>query len=130
MERQRILVDTSILIDHLRKAQKNQTYFYRATLQYECVISAITEFEFVVGCTPNNAVFVQHLLQIVPVLGFDSECVKTAATIYQQLKRKNQLISLPDLFIGATALTHNISLLTLNQVHFKRISGLTLCDLY
>lgn len=129
MERQRILVDTSILIDHLRKTQKNQTNFYRATLQYECVISAITEFEFVVGCTPNNAEFVQQILQIVPVVGFDSECVKTAAAIYQQLKRKNQLISLPDLFIGATALTHNLSLLTSNHTRFERISGLTLCDL-
>lgn len=62
MERERILIDTSILIDHLCKTQKDKTLFYRLSSQYNYMISAITEFEFSVGSTPKNRKFIQQLL--------------------------------------------------------------------
>ncbi|GEM_PF-4389454 len=55
MERERLLIDTSILIDHLRKTQKDKTVFYLLSSQYDCLISAITEFEFSIGSTPPIA---------------------------------------------------------------------------
>jgi predicted nucleic acid-binding protein len=126
MERERLLIDTSILIDHLRKTQKDKTLFYQLASQYDCLISAITEFEFSIGSTPQNRQFTEELLQRLPVLPFDSICVKTAAEIYRDLKAKNQLISLPDIFIAATAITHDIQLLTLNRKHFDRVENLKL----
>lgn len=38
----------------------------------------------------------------------------------------NELIEIPDLFIGATAKYHNLKLATLNTKYFKPISGLQL----
>jgi tRNA(fMet)-specific endonuclease VapC len=90
------------------------------------VISTITEFEFSIGSTPPNRQFTEELLAKLPVLPFDSACVKTASEIYRVLKANNQLISLPDIFIAATAITHDLQLLTLNRKHFERVENLKL----
>lgn len=126
MARARLLTDTSILIDHLRKTQKDRTIFYQLSSQYDFTISAITEFEFRVGSSPNNRAFIDFLLNRLPVLPLDSACVRVAVEISQELKISNQMISLPDILIAATAVTHKLPLLTLNQKHFSRIAKLTL----
>lgn len=126
MDRQQILIDTSILIDHLRRSNKDRTAFYRAAQQHECVISVITEFEFRVGSTAANRSFVTALLDTMPVLSFDSACVGAAVDIYRDLRARNQLIALPDLFIAATAVAHEVPLLTLNLSHFERVGDLKL----
>lgn len=126
MERERILIDTSILIDHLRKPQKDKTIFYRLASRFNYLISAISEFEFTIGTTQKNRQFTEELLARLPILSFDSACVKTASAIYHDLKAKNQLVSLPDIFIAATAITHDLQLLTLNRKHFERIERLKL----
>jgi len=81
MERERLLIDTSILIDHLRKTQKDKTVFYQLASRYDYLISAVTEFEFSIGSTPQNRPFTEELLAKLPVLPFDSTCVKTATEI-------------------------------------------------
>ena len=126
MERERLLIDTSVLIDHLRKLHKDKTVFYQLAFHCDYIISSITEFEFFVGSTPRNHQFIEELLVMLPVLPFDSACVKVAAKIYRDLKAKNQLISLPDIFIAATAIAHDLQLLTLNRKHFERIENLKL----
>ena len=126
MERERLLVDTSILIDHLRKPQKDKTIFYQLTFQYDYSISSITAFEFSVGATPRNHQFTEVLIASLSILPFDSVCGIKAAEIYRELKARNQLILLPDIFIAATALTHDLQLLTLNRKHFERIENLKL----
>lgn len=78
MERERLLIDTSILIDHLRKPQKDKTTFYQLSTKYDFVISAVTEFEFLIGSSPANRQFTEKLLAGLPVLPFDSACVKSA----------------------------------------------------
>jgi len=121
MERERILIDTSVLIDHLRKSKKESTILYKLSRSSVFFISSVTEFEFRVGSTLHNGEFIEKLLSKIHVLPFDSICVKTASQIDQDLKAKNQLISLADIFIAATALAHNLQILTLNTKHFKRI---------
>ena len=128
MAREQLLIDTSLLIDHLRKQRKDQTLFYRVTFEHECLISAITEFEFRVGSTPKNHQFIEEVLQDLPVLPFDSACVQVASDLYQELKGHNQLLALPDMFIAATAIVHQLPLLTFNRAHFARISRLKLSE--
>jgi predicted nucleic acid-binding protein len=126
MDRQRILIDTSILIDHLRREHKERSAYFGAAQRFDCSVSAITEFEFRVGMTTANRSFVEALLDITPILPFDSACVHAAAGIYRNLKAVNQLIALPDLFIAATAVAYDLPLLTLNLSHFERVGELTL----
>ena len=124
MERGRLLVDTSILIDHLRKSQKDRSLFYQLSLRFDYVISVVTESA--IGSSRNNQEFTSALLANLTTIPFDSDCTQTAVQLYQQLRRTNQIIPLPDLFIAATAMTHDIPLLTLNRRHFSRINQLTL----
>ena len=49
-----------------------------------------------------------------------------AVSIYRSLKKKNQLIDIPDLLIGATAIAHSLKLATLDEKHFSRIEGIEL----
>jgi predicted nucleic acid-binding protein len=125
MDRQRILIDTSVLIDHLRRQNKERSAYFQAAQQFDCSVSVITEFEFRVGATQANQDFVSALLDLTPILSFDSACVHAAASIYRDLRAVNRLIALPDLFIAATAVAYDLPLLTLNRTHFERVSALT-----
>jgi predicted nucleic acid-binding protein len=51
-----------------------------------------------------------------------------AIQIYQRLKSAGNLIDLPDLFIAATAIAHELPLATLNTKHFERITELILVE--
>ena len=126
MEDRRVLIDTSILIDHLRKRRKDSTLFYEVAQKNECFISSITEFEFTVGSTQKNREFTDKLLKKLSVLPFNSDCVRIAVRIYHDLKLKNKLISLPDIFIAATAVANKLPLVTLNLKHFGNIDKLEL----
>ena len=59
------------------------------------------------------------------VLPFDNKIALKAGQIYQELRKKNQLIEFRDIFIAATCLIHELPLATLNKKHFERIEGLT-----
>lgn len=68
MGHQRILIDTSILIDHFRKIQKNKTIFFQYSTRFNYVISSFTEFEFLIGSSPVNREYVEKLLSKLSVL--------------------------------------------------------------
>ena len=129
MARDKLLIDTSILIDHLRKSQKDRTLFYQLSLRFDYVISVVTEFEFAVGFLCQQSPIWRSIVGTILYLTFDSACAQTAIHLNQQLKADNQLIAVPDLFIAATALTHDLTLLTLNHKHFSRITQLKLYPL-
>jgi tRNA(fMet)-specific endonuclease VapC len=54
--------------------------------------------------------------------------VDRAAEIYGSLRRRGQPISDADLLIAATALLHDLSLVTGNEDHFKRLDGLRIIN--
>jgi len=56
----------------------------------------------------------------------DDKCANEAARIVKQLKSKNQIIEIPDILIGATAIANELPLATLNKKHFERIENLIL----
>ncbi|HHT9114502.1 MAG TPA: type II toxin-antitoxin system VapC family toxin [Candidatus Wunengus sp. YC65] len=126
MESPQILIDTSILIDYFRKRHKDKTLLYSLSFTYRFAISTVTEFEFFAGLSAIHLKFTNTLFANFLILPFDSTCTQTASEIYKNLKSKNQLISPPDIFIAATAISHNLSLLTLNKEHFEREHGLKL----
>ena len=126
MESPQILIDTSILIDYFRKRYKDKTLLYSLSFTYRFAISTVTEFEFFAGLSEIHLEFTNKLFANFLILPFDSTCAQTASEIYKNLKSKNHLISPPDIFIAATAISHNLSLVTLNKEHFERVHGLKL----
>lgn len=59
------------------------------------------------------------------VLPINDDVVVRAADFYARLRSEGQLISDADLFIAATAVIHDLVLVTNNTDHFRRIPGLS-----
>ena len=124
-----ILVDTSILIDYYRKTDKaNSVWIALVRNGYKFAISAITKYEIYSGATQKQLDFWNNILEAIEVIAFDEASVDTAVNINASLKRKRKQIDLADLFIAATALTHGLSIATINGKHFDRIDNLTIVE--
>jgi tRNA(fMet)-specific endonuclease VapC len=122
-----VCLDTSVLIDYYRKKDKSKSLFYKLTKGYSLfAVSSITEYEIYSGSNPEQDKFWDDFFKLVLVLPFDSEVNKIAVKLSRTLKAKSKSIEIPDLFIGATALKHNLKLATLNKKHFERIENLEL----
>ena len=127
MENRLILLDTSILIDLFRRKVKQNSYFYQLSANYQnFAVSTITRFEIFVGQQDNQNEFWDNFYKKVKIIDFDDNCAFAAANIVKQLKSTNQMIEIPDILIGATALANNLPIATLNRKHFERIEKLEL----
>lgn len=94
---------------------------------HDLFVSAVTEYELYVGAkTKESIAFIDGVLAYMDVLSLDSAVAKVAAHVYQTLKRQNEIISVNDIFIGATAIHYELTLSTLNQKHFNRIKKISL----
>jgi tRNA(fMet)-specific endonuclease VapC len=124
-----VLVDTSILIDLFRKTDKDNALLVSLVKEgYDYCISAVTEYEIYRGALLGQATYWDNLLQKVQVLPFDKATARIAVDLNFELNRKRKQIAIPDLFIAATAILHNLPLATLNRKHFDRIDSLTVIE--
>lgn len=120
-----VLVDTSILIDLFRKTDKANAVLISLIKQgFTYCISAITEYEIYTGALLGQVDFWDNFLKKTEILPFDKAVAKTAADLNKVLKQKRKLIDTADLFIAATAVTHQLPFATLNKKHFERIESL------
>lgn len=126
MEYNRVLVDTSILIEFFRKKNRKKSVLYKLQGECDIYVSAITEFEFLAGIKEENIVSIKSFFGNLDVIDFDSRASVLASSIYKDLKSKNQMIEFRDIFIGATAIAHGLPLATLDKNHFQRIDNLEL----
>ncbi|MBF0450288.1 MAG: type II toxin-antitoxin system VapC family toxin [Candidatus Magnetomorum sp.] len=125
----RILIDTSVIIDFLRKKNKQKSVLWRIKEKYECLISTVTLFELQCGSkTEQHEKDIHKLLKWIETIPFDENISDISATIFQDLRAKNQLIEFRDIFIAATAISGDLSLATFNLNHFKRIQNLSLLN--
>ena len=120
-----ILLDSSVLIEMFRKQKKEETLFFNISKSNsELAISAITYYEVGIGNRKAHSDYWKELSEKLIVLPFDKICSDTAIKVYLELLRKNKMIDLADIFIGATALANEVPLATLNYKHFERIPNL------
>ena len=124
-----VLADTSILIDYFRKTDKSNSSLISLLEQgYDFAISAISYQEIYSGTTPAQLPFWQDLLKQTTVLAFSQNIAQIAVDINDELKKKRKQIDMADLFIAATAITHNLPIATLNRRHFERIDSLNIME--
>ena len=76
----------------------------------------------------NQLTFWDKIFQQISVIPFDESCVDTALLLNANLKHKRKQIDIADLFIAATAVTHNYKFATLNKKHFDRIDELNIIE--
>ncbi|MFC2156017.1 type II toxin-antitoxin system VapC family toxin, partial [Acidobacteriota bacterium] len=88
-------------------------------------ISTITLYELFAGAiNEEKRKDIYDFIALVKILPFTSETAERAGEIYLSLRGQNELIDVRDILIGATALVHNLPIITLNVNHFARIKEL------
>jgi len=125
MDNRKILIDTSIVIEYVRKQNKAKTILYKLYKSYdELFISSVTVFEIFVGVNQDNVNLINQLFDGFEIISFDLKLAKISSQIYKELKSQNKMIEFRDIFISATAIGNSLSVATLNTKDFERISNL------
>jgi len=126
------LLDTDTLSEIIKGrdlfvAQRAQEYLLA---HKRFTFSIITRYEILRGLMAKQALQQISIFEArcreSKILPLTDTVIVRAAEIYAELYRRGQLISDADILIAATALVHNLLLVTENTGHFERIPGLRL----
>jgi tRNA(fMet)-specific endonuclease VapC len=125
----RYLLDTCVISDFI-KGEAGTTASLKQTPPVEIAISAVTvmELHYGLALNPQRAPKIEpaiaSILSSVTILPFGTVETEQTAQIRAVLKSHGQPIGAYDVLIAATALQHNLIMVTANQREFDRISGL------
>lgn len=123
----RVVVDTSVLVDFLRRHDRETTVLGALVSQadHEFCIALITHTELYAGSSvwerPQARKELEIVLAGLLILPFSLEVSERAGWV-----RATYRLSPPDAIIAATALEHSLPLLTFDVADFKKIKGLKL----
>jgi tRNA(fMet)-specific endonuclease VapC len=123
------LIDTDILSAIMRRqamaAAQAQTYL---ATHKQFTISIITRYEILRGLKAKGAhaqvAAFDRFCATTHVLPLTDEIIVQAAEIYADLYRRGELIGDADILIAASARVNHLAIVTNNETHFGRISGL------
>ena len=123
------LIDTDWIIDHLNHIER-VTRRLEELAPEGLALSIISLAELYEGVyysrdpVESEAALQRFLNPELTILGMDEETCKIFGKERGRLRAAGLMIGDCDLLIGATALRHNLTLLTNNRRHFERIDGL------
>lgn len=124
----KFLVDTSVIIDFLRKKDKLKSLYYKLATE-ELFVSIITHTELFSGKSVWESKTakdeLENLFSDVIILPLNSEISKKAGQIKASCN-----IDLIDSIIAATSIINNLELATLNVKDFKPIPNLKIYSDY
>lgn len=125
METSRLCIGTGPLILFLRGREPVAAAVEKAVQRYDCVVTAVTAYELLFGVArAKREIGEDALLGLFAVIPFDEAAARRAAALHNQLISANLDIGVKDVLIASICLEHSLPLLTLNERHFARVSGL------
>ncbi len=110
----RVLLDTDVLIDHLRGHRR------LSLLAPDQAISVVTRCELFAGRGVDEPAL-RRTLSVLEEIPVDRAIAESAGRV-----RHTAGIPVPDALIAATALERDMMVLTRNRRHFELVSGLAL----
>jgi toxin FitB len=122
------LMDTNAAIDLLdgRLPQKAAIWLDNQLVSGNITISVINKIELLGFSSPPTVTSaLEGLVDATNIIGLEDEIVNRTISL-KKIKR----IKLPDAVVAATALVHNLTIISRNKVDFKGITGLTCLDPY
>lgn len=127
------LLDTDIVIywlpDRFPQIQEQIDRIERSDIFFSAISVAELYFGARNSSHPqDNQALIDELVSWVTVLDFDHAAGVLFGRIKAELKQSGKLINDSDLFIAATAISHDLVLVTNNLRHFERIPFLRLED--
>lgn len=112
------LLDTNILILHLREQAEVTALLTRWAKEGDIYISVVTRTEILAGMRPHEEERTMELLTSLKSLSVDEATADHAGHLIYQYARQGIQLSFPNALIAATALRHNLTLATTNPDHF------------
>lgn len=124
-----MILDTSFLVDTLRGEATVEEAVLTVDERGTAYVSSVTVMELWEGIhladsSDRERAVVKNLLRDLRELPFDRECATTAGEINATLQRDGVPIEDADVMIAATALVHDVPIVTNNVDHFDRIDDL------
>ncbi len=120
------LLDTDVLIDAGRDVPEAVTVLQAAEARGAMAISVITEMELVVGCRNKRELgALDQFLQRFDVMPVSAVVSERAATLMRKYRLSHGLL-IPDALIAATALIHEVPLVSKNQRDYRFMKALDL----
>lgn len=117
-----ILIDTDVLIEHLRGSARATIFLEKAVDPH---ISVLTRFELLGGMRSDERHAVRSLVTAVPNLTVTADISTRAGEWARQHRRSHRNIGPIDYLIAATAEAHGAELATMNLKHYPMFPGLT-----
>ncbi len=122
---QRYLIDTNVIIDNFgnKLPEKAKTLLYSIDL----TISAVTKIEVLgwLNATKEQLQPLYDFMEVTDILPINEAVINKTIEIRQSKK-----MGLGDAIIAATALIHNLIVISRNISDFKNIDGLQIVDPY
>ena len=120
-----ILLDTTVLIDVLRNRRNRRAFLANLVEQnHTLATSALNIGEVYAGMRPHEASETDRLLSSIETYPTTYAIARHAGMLKFAYSQKGKTLSLPDMIVAATALTHGASLMTDNRKDFP-LSDLT-----
>ncbi|OLZ41625.1 twitching motility protein PilT [Natrinema saccharevitans] len=124
-----MILDTSFLVDVLRGESTVEEAVRTVDETGTAYASSVTVMELWEGIrladsSDRERTVTENLLTDVRELPFDRDCATTAGEINATLHRDGTPIETADVMIAATALVHDVPVVTDNTDHFGRIDDL------
>jgi predicted nucleic acid-binding protein len=119
-----IVLDTSLLVAHLRGQKKATAFLVRHEGDQDLVVPALAAWElWREASTPDRAQQLESMLESMTVEPFMPAMAKLAADMHHALEREGLRVPHFDLLIAAHAVYHQAALATLDA-DFDAIRGL------
>lgn len=114
-----ILLDTTVLIDVLRnRAHRRDVLVDLVEQGHTLATSAINVAEVYAGMRPHEATETDRLLRSIESYPTTAAVARHAGMLKFAYSQKGKTLSLSDMIVAATALTHSASLMTDNRKDF------------
>lgn len=122
----RLVLDTTVLIDHLRSRTPAATALLARAVSRgdELWSSRVVQAELLVGMRPGEETAVRELLGVVTWADVDGSAAEAAGELGRRYLRSHPGIELADLILAALARRLDAQLVTTNVKHFPMFEGL------
>lgn len=118
----RVVLDTSVLVDHLRASAAATEYL--AGLGHQPVCSEISRIEVMQGLRSEERRAATSLFALISWVPVDEAVARRAGELGRKWRRSHPGIGVADLSIAATAEHLDATLATRNLKHFPMFKGL------
>ncbi|MBX3056029.1 MAG: type II toxin-antitoxin system VapC family toxin [Anaerolineae bacterium] len=123
------LLDTGMVLRHLRGNRRTVSLLRHLARTERLCISVVTRLEVFAGMHEDEQYTTQKLLSRFLTYNLDAAIADRSGELVRQRRSQDQMLSIPDAIIAATAVQHNLTLITLNQKDFAGAPGLSLYPL-